>query len=124
MVSTNQLIQPSYQSKHQQQQLQQHSVKHTDQSKSSKKKQKKQSDENLKNTTKNANRSFPLYNQQNGRIGKFINWFRTKKNDDTNWFIEGTAKNRLNAVNDDLEESKSVDEEDESEGKLVWWLLY
>ncbi len=73
MVSTNQLIQPSYQSKHQQQQLQQHSVKHTDQSKSSKKKQKKQSDENLKNTTKNANRSFPLYNQQNGRIGKFIN---------------------------------------------------
>ncbi len=76
MLSTNHLIQPSYavkqqhQQHHHQQQQQSHLFKNIDQSKSSKKKQKKQYDENPSNIN-NTNRSFALYNQQNGRIGKF-----------------------------------------------------
>jgi hypothetical protein len=85
MMSTNHLIQSSYalqqqqqqqqqqlQQQQQQQQQQQNLFKHIDELKSSKKKHKKQTNDNLTNT-KNPNRSFALYNQQNGRIGEFIN---------------------------------------------------
>jgi hypothetical protein len=71
MLSTNNLIQSSYTLQQQQQQQQQPIFKHIDQSKSNKKKHKKQSDEKQSHS-KNANRSFALYNQQNGRIGTFI----------------------------------------------------
>ncbi len=123
MMSTNQLIQSSYALKQQQEQQQQQNLfKHLDQSKSSKKKQKKQTNDNLTNT-KNANRSFALYNQQKGRIGEFIYWFSRKKNDGMKWCVENVVKNQLTVATDDADESKILDDENEPKGKWVWGLL-
>ncbi len=112
MTSTNHLIQPSYASKQRQQPFE-----HLDQSKSTKKKSKKELVDS-QNKAKNANRSFALYNQKNGRIGKFINSFRQQKSL-RNGFVEGVVKNRINVVTDDTEESRIVDEETESEDSCV-----
>jgi hypothetical protein len=64
MISTNPLIQSSYAVQQQQQ-----AINHMNQSKLNKKKGKNQSIPNHNNT----NHSFALYNQQNGRIGKYTN---------------------------------------------------
>lgn len=118
LVSTNHLIQSSYALKQQQQQQQQENLfKHIDQTKSSKKKQKKKTDDNL-TSTQNGNRAFALYNQKNGRIGKFIHLYR-HLNNNMIYFVEGVVKNRLNVATDDVEESRMLDDETEPRSKWV-----
>ncbi len=112
-VPTIPLMQSTYGS---QQQKPKQAFKHADQSRSSKRRHHKQSTAH-KNDTKSPHRSIALYNQKNGRIGKFINLFQQKKT--SKYFIERVVKNRLNVVSDDADESIVSDEEEE-ESQSEW----